>query len=204
MAEVTLVEGSGGPAEDRANGYWIDTEHMGAQQFAMHCIPGNCISCDDAADRALQHMGQLDAMAPNDFAQLLGRAGAKMNNMRVDVSNVSGVPLPLANATCDHSTGSTLCLGWQYQVIGTCCRLGHHGTLCAHCDDGWVKAKGLCMPCQSFFYWKLFLMIAVYVGICIFFWRKATRLKKPADVDEQCQSATNRARPFPVMEFSPW
>ena len=61
--------------------------------------------------------------------------------------------------------------------------------MCAHCDDGWVKAAGLCMPCQSFDYLKLVLMVIVYVGLCTFFWHKATRLKKAADVDEQCQTA---------------
>jgi hypothetical protein len=89
---------------------------------------------------------------------------------------------------CDKDS-PTGCLTWARQVIGTCCRLGHHGALCAHCDDGWIKAKGLCMPCQSFNYVKLILMVVIYGGLCAFFWRKATRLKKPADVDENAQSS---------------
>jgi hypothetical protein len=70
------------------------------------------------------------------------------------------------------------------------CRLGHHGVLCAYCAEGWVKAKGLCMPCQSFDTGKLLQMVAIYGGLCVFFWRKATlKLKKAADVDENAQSS---------------
>lgn len=53
-----------------------------------------------------------------------------------------------------------------------------------------MKAKGLCMPCQSFDYGKLLLMAGVYGGLCLFFWRKATlKLRKASDVDENGQSA---------------
>jgi hypothetical protein len=46
------------------------------------------------------------------------------------------------------------------------------------------------MPCQSFNTPKLLLMIGVYTGICLFFWRKATlKLSKAADVDENAQSS---------------
>jgi hypothetical protein len=54
-------------------------------------------------------------------------------------------------------------------------RLGHRGVLCAYCAEGWVKAKGLCMPCQSFDTGKLLQMVAVYGGLCVFFWRKVRK-----------------------------
>ena len=85
--------------------------------------------------------------------------------------------------------GSPKCLQRGRQIVGTCCRLGHQGTLCAHCEEGWVKAKGLCMPCGSFNAPKLLLLALIYAGLCAFFWRKATKLKKPADVDEHAQSS---------------
>jgi hypothetical protein len=170
------VEGEGVPAQQKAAGSWIHVDSMST----LHCLPGNCISCDDAAGQDLIQ----EPLLPEGFVNILGRGGAMKQNRADKASSTRGPP---RNATCDG--GSKECLTWERQVIGTCCRLGHHGTLCAICKDGWIKAKGLCMPCQSFDYIKLFLMIAAYVGLCVFFWRKASRLKKPADVDENAQSA---------------
>ena len=62
--------------------------------------------------------------------------------------------------------------------------------LCAHCREHWVKAKGLCMPCQSFDFLKLLLLFAFYLGLCAFFWRKATlKMRSVVDVDENGRSA---------------
>ena len=186
LGELTAVEGSGGTANQRTKGSWIDVESMSV----LHCIPGNCISCDDAAGRDLQ----LDPPPPNVFLQVISESGVVRHN-RIRVRN-AGTPSeisinrthPPANATCDGSSAS--CLDWQQQAIGTCCRLGHSGPLCATCIDGWVKeAKGLCMPCQSFDYPRLFLLVVFYGGTAVYFWYKARQIKEPKHVDQKCQSA---------------
>jgi hypothetical protein len=199
--ELTVVEGRGGRAEQKAEGFWIHSESMSA----LHCIPGNCVSCDSAARRQCTKPDQdspecsLQGQLPEKLSfpalqqfyndvllQLLGTGGDVMQH---SAANASSSAL-LTNGLQCNDTSPSACLDLQRQLIGTCCRPGHHGTLCAHCDDGLVKAKGLCMPCQSFNFPKLLLMIGVYIGICLFFWRKATlKLSKAADVDENAQSS---------------
>jgi hypothetical protein len=192
--ELTLVEGRGGAAARKAPGYWIHTDSM----HPLHCLPGNCISCDDYVVafgllKEGQNLQQDPLPSAGSILEVLARGGAVKQNpasaegRAESAAHNASASGPSAADVC--TGGSISCLAWERQVVGTCCRLGHHGTLCAHCDDGWVKAKGLCMPCQSFHYLKLIGMIGVYVGLCAFFWRKATRLKKPADVDENAQSS---------------
>ena len=99
-----------------------------------------------------------------------------------DDSAPSSVHRPPLDHLCDMATRDLSCLAWQRQAIGTCCRRGHNGVLCASCDEGWVKAKGLCIPCQQGIdFVKLGLMSMAYVGLTAFFWRKATALKKKQD-----------------------
>jgi hypothetical protein len=53
-------------------------------------------------------------------------------------------PRPPLDHLCDadHPDLPPLsCLAWQRQVIGTCCRRGHGGVLCATCDEGWHKVS---------------------------------------------------------------
>jgi hypothetical protein len=196
-----VVEGRGGSAEQKAEGFWIHSESMSA----LHCIPGNCVSCDSAARRQCTKSDQdspecsiqgqlpeklyftaLQQFYNNVLLPLLGTGGDMMEH---SAANASSMALLTNGLKCDDSS-PTACLDLQWQLVGTCCRPGHHGILCAHCNDGLVKAKGLCMPCQSFDIPKLFLMIGVYIGICLFFWRKATlKLSKAADVDENAQSS---------------
>ena len=163
-------------AEKKAKGSWIHVETM----TALDCLPGNCVSCDDATKLL------------NKTVQLLNKSGPLRQN-RMNLAPNASKMKPPATAVCDWVNGNisktTKCLEWQPQVIGTCCRIGHHGTLCAYCDEGWAKAKGLCMPCQFFDYPKLALVVLFYLGLCLFFCRKATRLKKPGDVDENGQSS---------------
>jgi hypothetical protein len=180
--EVTLVEGIGGPAGDKTKGSWIHVESM----TALHCMHGNCVSWGDLAYPGTGN-GLVDyPLPPQELVQIMARAGAIKQN-RANITSSGNSTGPPDNATCDDN--SPACLSWQQQVIGTCCRLGHHGTLCAYCDEGWAKAKELCIPCQSFDYPKLSLVLLFYLGLCLFFCRKATRLKKPGDVDENGQSS---------------
>jgi hypothetical protein len=54
---MTVVEAVGGMAKKKAKGYWIHFESTTALDEAsldesivvLPCVPGNCISCDDAA-----------------------------------------------------------------------------------------------------------------------------------------------------------
>jgi hypothetical protein len=176
IEELTLVEAVGGTARQKAPGSWIHVESMSA----LHCLPGNCISCNDRTRTDLL----LEPISSVELLQLLSRAEAVKQN-RVNASHGG----PPATAICDDG-GSSECLQWEQQVIGTCCRRGHHGVLCADCDDNWVKAKGLCMPCQSFDIGKLLVLAVIYGGLCLFFWRKATlQLRRVADVDKNAQSS---------------
>jgi hypothetical protein len=174
--ELTLVEGNGAEASKKAPGFWIHADSMSA----LHCLPGNCVSCDDAAGKDLiQH-----PLLPQGYVDLLGRGDAMKQNRANNESSTRGPP---PDTTCDD--GAKGCLAWQRQVIGTCCRRGHHGLLCAHCNDGWVKAKGICRPCQSFDYPRLFLLMIFYGGVATYFWFKASKIKEARDVDQKCQSA---------------
>jgi hypothetical protein len=74
-------------------------------------------------------------------------------------------------------------------VVATCCRRGHAGVLCASCQAGWVKAKGVCIPCAKFHHWRLAGVLLLYGVLVMAYWFKAWRLKMPLHVDEQCQSA---------------
>ena len=165
--ELTVVEGRGGSAEQKAEGFWIHGESMSA----LHCIPGNCVSCDSAARRQCTKSDQdspecsLQGQLPETLSfpalqrfhneVLLPLLGTSGNVMQHSAANTSISALLTNDLKCDDTSPSA-CLDLQWQLVGTCCRLGHHGTLCAHCDDGWVKAKGLCTPCQSFAYPRLF------------------------------------------------
>jgi hypothetical protein len=193
QSELTLVEGLGRAAAQKAAGFWIHVDSM----HPLHCLPGNCISCDDYAVasgllKAGQNLQQ-NPLPPASFLEMLGRGGAvKQNRASADGRAELGSALnassgPSAAAVC--TGGSTACLAWEQQMVGTCCRLGHHGTLCAHCDAGWVKVQELCMPCQSFGYPKLFLLMVLYGGMVVYFWHKARQIKEPKDVDQKCQSA---------------
>jgi hypothetical protein len=184
------VEGIGSRAEAKTKGSWIHVDNTTGVMSALSCIPGNCISCDDAAypgDRA-KDLRQ-EPLSPEGFARILGKGGVVAQNRATgNRSSTGGRDDPPKTAICNST--SSACLAWQQQIVGTCCRLGHHGSLCSYCDEGWVKAKELCMPCQSFDYGKLLLLLAMYGGLCVFFWRKATlKLRKAADVDENAQSA---------------
>jgi hypothetical protein len=183
--EVTIVEGRGRSAQEKAAGSWIHADTM----QPLHCLPGNCISCDDyAVASGLLKEGQnlqQDPLPLAGFLKMLATGGAVKQNGRAENTAHNASSGPSAAAVC--TGGSTACLAWQRQVVGTCCRLGHHGTLCAHCDDGWVKAQELCMPCQSFNYPKLVAMTVFYGGLAVYFWHKARQIKEPKDVDQKCQ-----------------
>jgi Ca2+-binding EF-hand superfamily protein len=79
-------------------------------------------------------------------------------------------------------------LARQPLLAATCCREGHLGVLCASCKTDWVKAKGVCIPCSKFDYFRLAVVIAAYGLLVVFYWLKAWRLKLARHVDEQCQS----------------
>jgi hypothetical protein len=186
-SELTLVEGAGSSAQQKAPGFWIHVDSMSP----LHCLPGNCISFDDfAITKGLIPASsnlQREPLETEHFTKILGRSGVMKQNPISNFNLGTNSSGPPGDAICIG--GSRKCLEWEQQVIDTCCRMGHHGTLCAQCIDGWVKAKGLCMPCQSFDSLKLILLSIMYMGLCVFFWRKATKLKKPADVDEHAQSS---------------
>jgi hypothetical protein len=111
--EVIIVEGKGGKAEKEEKGTWIHISDMGSMS-SLHCMPGNCISCDDAVGVA----DLLDrSIAAKDFLQLLkylGRGGELVQNRANATSNSSG---PAADATCKGE--SAACLAWQKQAVGT-------------------------------------------------------------------------------------
>jgi hypothetical protein len=188
MIEMTVVEAIGGRAEDKAPGSWIHVNSMSP----LHCLPGNCVSCADAANTAYG-MEERDLevlpLSVEEFVQILERGGNMRQNLvqSMTVSNGSGIGPP-PNATCTTG-GSPSCLAWEQQVIGTCCRRGHLGTLCASCDVGWVKVKGLCRPCQSFDYARLILLMGFYGAMVAYFCYKARQIKEPKHVDQKCQSA---------------
>jgi hypothetical protein len=126
-----------------------------------------------------------------DFVKMLGRAGVMQQNPAASSNMDATSNVPPADAICSGggSVKGAKCLQWGRQMIGTCCRLGHLGVLCAQCIDGWVKANGLCRPCQSFNYIRLVLLLCFYTGLTIYFWHKASRIKEPQHVDQKCQSA---------------
>jgi hypothetical protein len=92
-------------------------------------------------------------------------------------------------AFVDRIERSTGRLSAHPLVAATCCRKGHSGVLCATCQKDWVKAKGVCIPCEHFHYLRLAGVIVLYGVLVILYWFKAWRLKAPRHVDEQCQSA---------------
>ena len=66
---LTLVEALGGRAAERGKGSWL---HAGSMT-TLHCNPGNCVSCDDAAGRSLQDE---PPPAPEALVRLLGQVTA--------------------------------------------------------------------------------------------------------------------------------
>ena len=111
---VTLVAGVGDEAKKRAAGFWIHTESM----HALHCMPGNCISCDDAAGQNRSDGQTLNSLLPSALMRIVHSGGdMKGNQANITVRRTWGPPFD-ANCTGD----SPSCLSWQQQVVGTCCR----------------------------------------------------------------------------------
>jgi hypothetical protein len=121
--EVMVVEGRGGSAEDRTEGYWIAPNPSldglnPSMPSALHCIPGNCISCDDAA---MTRDGlKLEHLLPERLVELLGQSGYVMkshmhstiiapNSAAKTVTNSTDSDLPLdETAAVMNTTGSDL------------------------------------------------------------------------------------------------
>jgi hypothetical protein len=155
--ELTIVEGRGGRAEQKAEGFWIHGESMSA----LHCIPGNCVSCDSAARRQCAKpdqdspecslQGQLkDSAEKLSFPALqqfykdvllpLLRTGGDV--MQHSAANTSSMALLTNGLHCNDNSPSA-CLDPQWQLVGTCCRPGHHvGHSARTVMTAWSRRRG--------------------------------------------------------------